>query len=619
MPMKLRDGKLYESLPTSRMLLRDGKVVEVDQSILVAKNGIIFDILDPDTTGHRDRGSSPRKNPPGDTEAGNTILTGRERDRPNLAMDAPRQRRTRRSERLKEEITSEVINKTTEASLITSNFGLMRNESHMQQQEMAVLRSNARKSKNEKFDGGVTKTRFYETKNEFITSTPVNRDSFVNRNVNSDASFVISGKTMTHHETNSHDEIVVRESSFTRIQTNASCRNEFETTTDHKYMQRSPEKRCNESFEDNVFQDLSKPIMYSSLISEDISEVRDQTDFSNMREKSFAGKNLNYDSGVQLNHARWSQFHDWRRQWYLNRWSLYGKHQSNQWFYRLISTIFHMLQLLKETIVSRVLIIFSAFANIWPPKRERRTRASVDMYSQEKSLTVQIKERCCYFIWKPTILLVLLVFLLFWPISDLHFYGTSNFSLAEYNMKNARAILFDEKKGKNPAWLVSPERPRDLSVFGNSFPAIFYIRNPNHHSSKRKLDIFKALSLAAYNVIIPVSTAPKNKLLEGWRWTSDNFNNSLRFLWGEVGVSNNMQELAKDLCAEGYPPSGVIIESDEIIDHTLQVTQFEVWTCNCTTVHNPDGSPFSYTHVRCPVSSENIQADVINCLQALRK
>ena len=380
--MKLRDGKLYESFPTSRMLLRDGKVVEVDQSILVAKNGIIFDILDPDETGYRDRCSSPRKNPPGDTEAGNTILTGRERKGPKLAMDAPRQRRTRRSERLKGEITSEVINKTTEVSLITSNVGLMRNKNHIQQQEMAVLRSNARKSQKEEFDGGVTNTRFYETKNEFITSTPVNRGSFVNRNVNSDASFVISGNTITHHETNSHDEIVVRESSFTRIQTNANRRSEVETTTDHKYVQGSPKKRCNESFEDNVFQDLSKPILYSSLISEDISEIKDQTDFSPIREKSFARQNINYDSSVHLNHARWSQFHDWRRQWYLNRWSLFGKHQSNQWFYRLISTIIHMLQQLQKTIVSRFLILFSAFANIWPPKRARRTRASVDMYSQ---------------------------------------------------------------------------------------------------------------------------------------------------------------------------------------------------------------------------------------------
>ena len=364
--MKLRDGKLYESRPTPHMLLRDGKVVDASQSLFVDKSGILQDgsLLVENLGGlGGNRGDTPVKDQRGGTEARKSGI-GR-KDGLSMAANnnfAQREVATRRSSQTKKETTSE-ISQQTSVTVVGSNVRVLtrgRVENVLQRASVGGVTPKTITTQNTKTMTPVY-TRLSQGSGEFATSTPV---TSVSQNPNGESSFFITErKTFGALEV---EDYGIEEESFTKIKRKSKHGTALKSSINQFSDTNSNSESRHESIEDSIFEDLSKPVMYSN-ISENLSEIesiQDQTDFSRRRSLSY------FDTGtipsISLNHAKWSKFHHWRREWYLDRWNVHGvKTKNNGWLRIVYTKIWSILITIQTFVTTKISYFLSAFENIW--------------------------------------------------------------------------------------------------------------------------------------------------------------------------------------------------------------------------------------------------------------
>lgn len=377
MPMKLRDGKLYRSGPTSRMLLRDGKVVDAEQSMLVDQFGILYDgsplVKTPNsgTLGH-----TPAKERRGGGEAENGM--GRKKDLAaglNMAeINNPVQNevRTRSSDRRTQEIRSETVEESLKFTMVGSSEECMT-------QEISKGTTTLNKRYFQKSSGSVTKAihsipmtyQSPEQSNVFKTSTPIVQGSSATQTLEREASFSVIGRKTANvtKEEGPKGLIDFEEESFTKVSKRTSNGNDFVTPINRLPVKKSASGERHSSLEDNIFEDLSKPIIYHN-VSDDLSDIeslQDQTDYSLAKSRSISYFDSAAYRSVNLNHGKWSNFHHWRREWYLNRWKTKSGVRTSKrgWMHKVYTLILSIWSTVHVFITSRISYFISAFDDIW--------------------------------------------------------------------------------------------------------------------------------------------------------------------------------------------------------------------------------------------------------------
>lgn len=365
--MELRDGKIYLPNSASQTSLKDRQVVNQtyfakESSLLYDNEGIrhnfaMVSTVKSDTT-------PKRKNQLGGIEA-RKIGSGKRTGLTPAMIDNSVQHKSpsRRYASTMQNETSDIINKTSEFTTFTSNKKLVIQGGEKSLRMTPADQTTKRATKKSKGKN----TRLSLGNGEFTTSTPVasvaqnyaHEDSYVD-------SFVISERRTLDTKTVEGEQ---GHSSFTKL---------FKKP-------RSPLKRRStvnssgaESIEDNIFEDLSKPFIYSN--SEQMSDI----DLTHNPADLSKGMSFSYwddergSPSVNLNHARWSNFHHWRREWYLNRWSMKTvRAESKLWLQQVYARIFTIFISIQTFIATQVSYLKSIFRPIWVkdvkmPRKKRR-------------------------------------------------------------------------------------------------------------------------------------------------------------------------------------------------------------------------------------------------------
>ena len=359
--MELRDGKLYSPSPASKMSPRGKQIVNQayfvkESSILYDNDGIVHDSVMVSTM---NRGTTPKKKGRfGGIEA-RKIGTGKRTGlTPTMSDNYAQDKSTSlRYTSIRQNDVSDIINKTSEFTTVTSNKKLV-----IQGGEKSLRLTAA----DQTTKGATKKTKGKNTRlslgnGDFTTSTPLtsvaqnyaHEDSF-------EDSFVISERRTLDTETVERKQA---QNSFTKITKKPRKKNNIETPLKR---QSAVSSSGAESIEDSIFEDLSKPIIYSNdEHMSDINLTHEPGDLSKGMSFSYWADDGGSPS-VNLNHPRWSNFHHWRREWYLNRWSMTSvRAESKLWLQRVYARIFSILISIQTFIATQVSYLKSIFRTVW--------------------------------------------------------------------------------------------------------------------------------------------------------------------------------------------------------------------------------------------------------------
>lgn len=622
MPMKLRDGKLYTARPTSQILLRDGKVVNHNQAKIAGISGVINENESTQDSPRKQRGT-PTKGHFFGTEARSLRSKGRASPRLTMTSNFVQYESNAPRKYISSEQDSSFSKETLDFTETTIKKPVKKNG---RKNPVQISSTKQIPRAKEKMYKNVMKDTSYSIGDSFITSTPM---ACVSNQYDGDTSFANSFVLSDRETRTVEDGEDLHDSeldSFSRIIEKSRNRNRLETPVNRHIVSASNDRDQDESIEDSIFEDLSKPVIYSKTFNymSDVDSPRSPPNRStNM---SFSYFDAGASPSVSLNHARWSRHHHWRREWYLNRWSLNAvRTQSKRWLQSTYVQVISILISIQTFFAAKISAFQSIINSIWycDVKRQRRRRA-VFVYHKGhhiSRISEEVDEEdaaafCTIFVTRILlcVIMFLLIGFLLWP-HNISFGGSPIFNLTKHGMKNVRYLKFSEHQRVVPSWHVLPVGVAEKSNVKNKFPVTFYIHNTYDKSITKQIEIFKVLSSTGYNVIIPIY--PDCDLVAGWKGMCKLFGDSPVVLWGEKGVGSDMQELAKELCKEGFPPAGVVIETEQKFDKSVHVKELEVWTCNCTTTRMSNGLPFSYSHVKCPLEIDNLSKDIVHCLQAL--
>ena len=389
MPMKLRDGKVYASRKSSRMLLRDGKLVDGNQSVSLNSSGVLADydsIWGNGVQGGLDQRLSPKKLRQADgSEAASTIPAiaappGLKKEQKEA--DGTQRQIALRPRRKMEERTTQVIQKTVQKTLVRSAEKSKRYRSQSPGFDEVGLNTRVHKQVD-----SVPRQGKLSGDSGFVTSTPLLSGSPQSRESNAEVSFTFSEAYKEEVYAKEVERSNVNEESFTRLRSKETkVKNHSSIPAEKSSPSTSFTKKNNSSIEENIFEDLSKSILYSN-ISDDAAETReDETDFSLPKGRSLSCPSVSTTSDISLNHARWGRFHNWRRQWYLNRWHTDTEHFTVKrwWFSRLFSRIVYILMVIQTAITTRLLLLKNfikpaSLKNTGKVELHRRARSNLTM------------------------------------------------------------------------------------------------------------------------------------------------------------------------------------------------------------------------------------------------
>eukprot|EP00794_Sanderia_malayensis_P019889 gene19889-21831_t len=567
MSMVLRDGKICSPARESvHMLLRNGKRVDASQNVFDGKEmslsprkrNVTFHVVNP--------GSHLKRSILTETEEGASF--------PNLRF--PEQthglKSTDGASKALESSTQKIMEQVQHTKNVRCITRQTRLENTMQVEEFNAVN-----------DSGV-----------IITSTPLMHSSHVEGDLEDSFTFRLENLE------NSHDSQEGKETDtiFTRIRTAKDYSDRPRPKPAAEWIE---EEGDDGGIEQHIFDDLSKSLLYMSddLSDSEIPAGRDQ---------------------VVLNHEKWGEFHDWRRQWYLNRWNVGLRTITTRrsWLTVIVHTVittFIFIQTLIHSKVSKILAFFEYFGSRGVSKRQSIKMISIrkeswlsrfysSIYKEEKKSQFS----CIFCLPLFMCLLAALLALVFFPIvkeRDLPF------NITNHGLKNAQSIHFKTIGSKMAFWHVFPEgsfKGKDQQSLDNGFPIIFFMRDHSLVDVEPRVESFKILSADGYNVITPVYAVTGKEIIVPLKSINKAGNGSRIYLWGDRIKASFMSDLAKDLCKEGLPPSGVIIRID-VFDKKLPVNSYEVWSCNCSTLQNKDEEPISYKHIKCPISNTDLSQD----------
>lgn len=390
--MKLRDGKIYESRKSSCMVLRDGKLVDGNQSVSLNSSGVLADydsIWGKGAQGFDLRLSPKKLRRTNGTEAATSLPAIAARScLKKVQKEAVRTQRkiTPRPRRKMEERRTQVVQKTVEKTLVKSAGKSKRYTSQSPHFDEVGLNSMVQKQVD-----SVPKRGKLSGDSGFVTSTPLLSGSPQPRESNVETSFTFSEVyTQVHSKEaeRNYEERVVEES-FTRLRSKVSkvkIHNHSATPAEKSSPSKSFAKKNNSSIEENIFEDLSKSLLYSNILDDASAaeSIEDETDFSLPKGRSLSCPSVSANSDISLNHARWGRFHDWRRQWYLNRWHTDTEYFTVKrwWFSRLFTKIVYILMIIQTSVTTRLLqlknfISPASLKNTRKVEFHRRTRSSL--------------------------------------------------------------------------------------------------------------------------------------------------------------------------------------------------------------------------------------------------
>ena len=363
MPMILRD--------TSQMLLRDGKVVDHYQRRYIGKTGIVHDsdktIHDTLVISPTDQGATPRRK---GTLVGIEALRLRPRQGLKVRMNdelGTKEYSSKRSAFRTRGIVSETVKETSVSTEVTSKTVVSTERQRLLRTPAVNQTPKSKKVAKETEDAN---TRFSLGNDQFATSTPVASSS---QNLVDEKgyveSFTLSEREISPERTNrgNQDFFESEQSSFTKVVERSTA---AESLVYRRPGVNPNHRRKQDNIEDSIFEDLSKSFIYPEILDlTDIDSTQDQTDISKVTSFSY------FDS-VTLNHARWSNFHHWRRQWYLNRYDMKSRHD-RRWLQKAYTIIVSILISIQTFITTKILFFRSTFNRIWfrDVKVHKRERA----------------------------------------------------------------------------------------------------------------------------------------------------------------------------------------------------------------------------------------------------
>ena len=354
MPMILRDGKLYKSRSSEHMLLRDGKIVDEDQSL-------VYDQVYENRNVYLDWHNASR-----DSDTSDTL---------NLSHEANSRRRSGRSEKLNNarKLDHSTTEERTEGQSKTGPWPRAKADnlqsSPISEDKVIFLDIGLHFSKprplqapslrnNNTFEAQSNQPKHLknmdaisEDDSGFLTSTPTICDS------NSSAQKFEFTKIQRISTSVSTTETVIRDG--IKIANKKNSRTSVGTkvlttpvrkSTRPKFDSFDTESDADEGLEQYVFQDLSKSLMYGD---NPLDPKFDETDYhQHQKETSSQESQVRYrvpstPSGQEiiafprLDHPKWSEHHHWRREWYLNRWRGFSSEREKlNWVQRIIRTVY---------------------------------------------------------------------------------------------------------------------------------------------------------------------------------------------------------------------------------------------------------------------------------------
>ena len=374
MPMKLRDGKLYTARPTSQILLRDGKVVNHNQTKIAGNSGVIFENEATQDSPRKQRGT-PAKGYFSGTEARSIRSKGRASPRLTMTSNFVQYESNTRRRYIASEQDSSIIKETLDFTETATKKPVKKNgrKSFVQISSTKQIP----RAKERLFENVMKDTSCSIGSSNFVTSTPM---TFVTNQCDGNTSLANSfllteRETRTVEDGDLHDSEL---SGFSKIIKKSRNRNRLETSVNRHLASTSNDGDRDESIEDSIFEDLSKPVIYSKAFNymSDVDSPRSPPNRSTNMSISY------FDAGtspsVSLNHARWSRHHHWRREWYLNRWSLNAvSTQSKRWLQSIYVQVIVILISIQTFFAAKISAFQTIINSIWYHdfKRQRRRRA----------------------------------------------------------------------------------------------------------------------------------------------------------------------------------------------------------------------------------------------------